>query len=266
LRESVLPGIVWTTFSEASRAARVGAVRIVTSAGQTRFGEAAIGNAIANAARAVGRLELEAGIISSVALLQPRLVICPLYVAIELGTENDDGTWTTRATRARVQFDLHDDKTTRDVTRIIRTLRPAAGAPVDGGSFDFDLSKSWPVLLELAEDAPFPPLVLAQTSVEMGDSVAVIGFPHSDTRIPQGTFSEHFAGSSGEKHVMSGVVLRAPNGTRTLEYDCFTAGGTSGGPVIDLATGAMIGMHVAGLPFGGGRRRGVGVVMRGALR
>lgn len=264
LRESVLPGIVWTAFSEPAVAARPGALRFVTSAGQTRFGDSQARDSLTQAARAVGRLEIESRLFASVSLLEPRIVICPWFVAAEIGSENADGSWTMRDRNTRVVFDPMDEGTARLVTRIVRTLRPAPGIELSGGSLDRDtLSKGWPVLLELAEDVPFAPLTRTSTVLEGGDAVAVIGFPQDDARLPPGTFAQHFAGSVGEKHVMPGVILRAPDGTGTLDYDCFTAAGTSGGPVIHLATGAIVAMHVAALPAAGGRKRGVGVVLDG---
>jgi hypothetical protein len=106
------------------------------------------------------------------------------------------------------------------------------------------------VLLELDAEASRPPLNLGTAAVA-GQRVAIIGFPHapiaaSDSR-PYEIFAEQFAGASGEKHAMPGTVVRAPGKSWTLDYDCFTAGGTSGGPVVNTQDGTAVGMHVVGL-------------------
>ena len=95
----------------------------------------------------------------------------------------------------------------------------------------------------------------------LGQRVAVIGFPRADARIPRAEFAQHFAGSDGEKHFMPGTVLRSPVDSWTFDYDCFTADGTSGGPVVDLETNTIIGMHVAGYTPTEGRKRGVAVAL-----
>ena len=74
-----------------------------------------------------------------------------------------------------------------------------------------------------------------------------------------GTFAEQFAGASGEKHAMPGSVVRAPGVTWTLDYDCFTAQGTSGAPVVDLQGGTVVGMHVAGTKAGQKFKLGIAI-------
>jgi endonuclease G len=119
----------------------------------------------------------------------------------------------------------------------------------------------WPVLLELSEPVATSPVVLADKSPEVGQRVCVIGFPYFDARIRSETFAQHFTGSAGEKHVMPGSILRSPDNSWTLDYDCFTAAGTSGGPVVDLETGNVVGMHVAALQVSENRKRGIAIAM-----
>ena len=261
LGRAVLPGTVWTAFTEPPPAARVEAVRVVPSAGRPFRGDASASRAAA-IARSVGRLEIQGRpepFVCSCALVGPRLAICPLYVAVMFADEAVDGTWTMRQA-VRVRFDPGDATGDRTVARVVRTFRPAPGAPVDAGTLSRELlDRSWPVLLELSENAVAPPLSAAAEAPALGRRVAVIGFPTADARIPSQAFARYFSGAAGEKHVMPGTVVRAVGESWTFDYDCFTAPGVSGGPVIDLESGAVAGMHIAGMPARDGRKRGVAV-------
>jgi len=55
-----------------------------------------------------------------------------------------------------------------------------------------------------------------------------------------------FGGVYRVKRVQPDQLLSlAPNGS-IFQHDCFTLGGNAGSPVVDLATGHVIGMHHAG--------------------
>jgi len=263
LSESVLP-IAWTAFSEPSRAARADALRIVTAAGQTRFGDSTRDDVLATSARAVGLLSIRGRHVKSSAfLIAPRLIVCPLYMARALGDERDDGRWTLKE-EAHVEFDIREPKRAHVIGRVLRTLRPAGTDKVAGGALERDvLDDCWPVVVELTEEAMARPLLITPEPPDIGQPVAVIGFPHDNVHYGSGAFAQHFAGSSGEKHVMWGSVVRAPEQSWTFDYDCFTTAGTGGGPVINVENGAVFGMHVAGLlPQEDGRRRGVALAFK----
>ena len=106
------------------------------------------------------------------------------------------------------------------------------------------LEMCWPVLLRLDKDAPVPPLPIATKPAANGDRVSVIGFP---TGMAATEFAHHFTVASGKKQVMPGTVERVAGTTWTFDYNCFTAPGTSGGPIVDHA-GQVVGMHVVGRP------------------
>ena len=263
LRQSVLPGMVWTSFTEAERASRVEGVHVVTPTGRTREGDAP--DKLVAVARSVGRLEASGGpageFLCSAFLVAPQLLICPVHFAVKFADQHDDGSWTMR-NEARVRFDLADSASERVVVRALRTLRPPDHLTADSGTLPrAALPQCWPVVLLLSEPAATSPLVLAREAPETGQRVAVMGFPRTDARIPSQMFAEHFTGAAGEKHVMPGAVLRSPGETWTLDYDCFTADGTSGGPVVDLQTGEVVGMHVAASLVQDGRKRCVAIAM-----
>ncbi len=263
LRQSVLPGMVWTSFTETERAPRIEGVHVVTSTGRTRAGDAP--DKLVAVARSVGRLEASGGpagqFLCSAFLVAPQLLLCPVHFAVKFAYRLADGSWLMRH-EARVRFDLADAASERVVVRALRTLRPPDHLTADSGTLPREaLPECWPVLLELSEPAAAPPLVVAREAPETGQRVTVIGFPRSDARIPSQMFAEHFTGSAGEKHVMPGAVLRSPGETWTLDYDSFTADGTSGGPVVDLQTGLVVGMHVAASLVKDGRKRCIAIAM-----
>lgn len=262
LRQTVLPGMVWTSFTETERAQRIDGLHVVTSTGHTRAADAP--EKFLEVARSVCRLEAGApgsGFLCSAFLVAPRVLLCPFHFAVQFAEPQADGSWEMRS-EARVRFELTDSASEHVVERVLRTLRPPEYLEVDGGALSSEtLEQCWPVLLMLSEPAAGQPLVVTRDAPDVGQRVCVIGFPRSDAHIPNDVFAEHFAGAAGEKHVMPGAVLRSPGDTWTLDYDCFTADGTSGGPVVDLQTGAVIGMHVGASKVKDGRKRGIALAM-----
>ncbi len=230
LRESVLPGVVWTAFSAPPVAAHADALRFVTSAGQTRIGEARRNERMAKAAEAAGLVEGDLSLIGTCTLVAPRIVLCPKFVAKDA-------------------MRVHFGAATFDVVGVQRELQG---------------SEHVLVLLELSGDVVAEPLTIADALPQAGQAVGVIGFPQRDMRWKDVAFAEHFAGAPGEKHVMSGAVIDAPeSGTSMFSHDCFTSVGTAGGPLIDLTTGSAVGVHIGGLPPSGGRKRGSAMALAG---
>jgi V8-like Glu-specific endopeptidase len=105
-----------------------------------------------------------------------------------------------------------------------------------------------------------PPLVIASDPAPAGERVAVIGFPVDTRTAAISAFAHHFTGASGEKHVMPGIVTRAAGDTWTFDHNCFTAPGTSGGPIVNHA-GQVVGIHVAGQAAAGGFKLGTGLAV-----
>lgn len=264
LSRNVLPGSVWTSFVEQLPAPPVESVHIVPSVGRPYLGNRSDSLAL-TLAKSVGRLDSEENIgefFCSAFLVGPQLVVCPIHFALKFGQEHADGSWTFRS-MVRVRFNLTNPAYDRVVARVVRTLRPPRGTPVGEGTLEPAnlLDECWPVLLELSEPAAISPLMLSKLPPALAQRVAVIGFPRDDARIPGTDFAQHFLGSAGEKHFMPGTILRSTGDTWTFDYDCVSADGTSGGPVVDLETGAVVGMHVAGYSQPDGRKRGVAVAL-----
>ena len=257
LHENVVPGMVWTAFTERTRASRIGDVRVVSTSGRSSVGDTADNSLLAKAAQSVGRLEFVGEHpVSSTFLVAPDLVLCPVHVVTAFAKEKADGTWTMQK-KMRVRFDLADAGYDREIKSVLRTLRPDDPSP-DGGSLDAEmLDICWPVLLRLKSKVALPPLAFGKAPA-VGQRVAVLGFPF-DYSIPSKTFAQQFAGASGDKHAMPGTVVRAQGKTWTLDYDSFTAVGTSGAPVVNVDNGTVVGMHVVGVPTNEGFKVGVGI-------
>jgi hypothetical protein len=92
---------------------------------------------------------------------------------------------------------------------------------------------------------------------EVGTRIAVIGHPlitFSPTIITLAAFTTY---PIGEKMVMPGVIVAVEE--TKLTYECWTMGGVGGGPIIDLTTGEVIGIHHSGKYVGGAKKLGFGV-------
>jgi V8-like Glu-specific endopeptidase len=243
LREQLTSGMVWTSFLDAA-AGEKGTVRLVTTSGRTSLATITDDRSVMVAARSAGRVASGGGsYLSTAFLIAPRIAVVPVHVATAFASVDADGVWRIEKPTS-ISFDLADPQSTRQVVDILRTVRP--GTEADGGSLAPQmLDICWPVLLRLDADAPVPALSIATQPVAEGDRVSVIGFP-IDTGTPATSeFAHLFTASSGEKHVMPGTVERAAGATWTFDHNCFTAPGTSGGPVVNRA-GEVVGMHVAG--------------------
>ena len=250
MQQGVLPGMVWTSFTDAPRAESIESLRVVTPTGRN-YARDALDDFIPAVARAVGRLSVDDGpvpFISTAFLVAPQLLLCPGFALLS-AHEHEDGSWTMEK-GLRVRFEIGDAASERTVTRILQTLRPPRILVTNDNTLGVGPGDNWwPVLLELSEPIATAPLVISRTSPEVGQRVCVIGFPFFDARIGNEAFAQHFTGSAGEKHVMPGSVLRSPGDGWMFDYDCFTAAGTAGGPVVDLETGNVLGMHVAASPM-----------------
>jgi endonuclease G len=71
-----------------------------------------------------------------------------------------------------------------------------------------------------------------------------VGFHFRDARVDDGVLRTIFLGPLGVKRLSPGFLLQAPDGT--LRYDASTLGGSSGSPIVSLATGKVIGIHLSG--------------------
>jgi hypothetical protein len=92
---------------------------------------------------------------------------------------------------------------------------------------------------------------------EVGTRIAVIGHPMITFTPTIVTLAAFTTLPTGEKMIMPGVIV-AVEATK-LTYECWTMAGVAGGPIIDLATGDVIGIHHSGQYQGGAKKLGFGV-------
>jgi endonuclease G len=89
------------------------------------------------------------------------------------------------------------------------------------------------------------PLRLAENIVET-KSAAVIGYPAYDSRIPEPELMEQIFDKIYNKKRLAPGAVTAVEGERIL-HNCSTLGGNSGSAVIDLDSGAALGLHYSGI-------------------
>ncbi len=111
----------------------------------------------------------------------------------------------------------------------------------------------------LARIAPVTraPLKIRWALPEVGTRIAVIGHPlitFTPTIVTLAAFTTY---PSGEKMIMPGVIVAVEE--TKLTYECWTMNGVAGGPIVDLATGEVIGIHHSGKYEGGAKKLGFGV-------
>jgi hypothetical protein len=90
------------------------------------------------------------------------------------------------------------------------------------------------------------PLDLASQPPSVSQYVATIGYPASDSRVPDEDLVRRLFGDVyNVKRMAPGQVLPS-NGDLVL-HDCSTLGGNSGSPIVDLQTRKVVGLHFSGL-------------------
>jgi hypothetical protein len=93
------------------------------------------------------------------------------------------------------------------------------------------------------EHPPAPTLALATCAV--GDLVAAIGRPtRSVAHYDPIEIQRIFAGRFDVKRLAPGTITATH--PHRVDHDCTTLGGSSGSPLIDLASGAAVGLHYGG--------------------
>jgi endonuclease G len=90
-----------------------------------------------------------------------------------------------------------------------------------------------------------PPIPLFDGRPTAGQTVAVIGYPAQDPRNDLADQARLFGGIFDVKRLAPGQVMDRFN-NEVFTHDCTTLGGSSGSVVVDVATGAAVGLHFAG--------------------
>jgi hypothetical protein len=109
------------------------------------------------------------------------------------------------------------------------------------------------VMLLRVPGLDLPPLPLASrmpsgANQKVGRVVAVIGYPQDDPRLPAELRSILGRAGFGTQRVMPALLLdqEEPEPRQPLRHDATTSNGVAGGPLIDVRSRLVIGVHVSG--------------------
>lgn len=98
-----------------------------------------------------------------------------------------------------------------------------------------------------------PPLVIERSAERLsalpGRYAFVVGFPALDWRLPESFIDALLGKKGGVKRVMPGRILLVEKEGQTIRRittDISTTSGSAGGPLIDLETGRVLGLHHSG--------------------
>ena len=115
---------------------------------------------------------------------------------------------------------------------------------------------SYIVVLRIEERGPAAFLPLRDTSAVPGDLidqyVYIVGYPYPDARVPAVMVKALLGDAPGIKRLLPGRTLgfvpdpRPPPTAPVFKTDISTLGGTGGGPLVELVSGRVIGVHFAG--------------------
>lgn len=196
-----------------------------------------------DAIRAVGRIELKGSPYDWIGtgwLIDESVLVTNRHVAQEFAMRDGDG----------FTFSIGDDgpiaasvdflqEIGNAKTLVFRLVRPLFIQDAPGPDVSF-----FEIEVQSGEKALAKPIALAGKP-RTTNSVAVIGYPAYDSRIPDVALMERIYGSTyNKKRLAPGGVTRT-DATRIL-HDCTTLGGNSGSAVIDLETGKALGLHFSG--------------------
>ena len=195
------------------------------------------------AIRAVGRIDLQGARLDWVGtgwLVTENILVTNRHVAREFVARKGDGltfqTGLAGPVTADVDFLQEIDNPARLVFKLIKPLHIEEEPGPDLSLFEVEITGGNPKLAM--------PIELA-ARIATTESVATIGYPAYDSRIPEPDLMEHIFGKTYNKKRL------APGGVTRVEEDrilhnCTTLGGNSGSAVIDLDTGQALGLHFSG--------------------
>lgn len=98
---------------------------------------------------------------------------------------------------------------------------------------------------KIAGDRSQQPISLASSTLSIKQEIVVIGYPASDSRIPDQLLMTKIFGDVYDKKRLSPGILKSVS-ENLLLHDCTTLGGNSGSVMIDLKTGQAVGIHFGG--------------------
>lgn len=102
-------------------------------------------------------------------------------------------------------------------------------------------------LLQIEGEPGLPSaLPLADEEAELGQRVALIGYPAYDSRNDKDDQARYFQGVFNVKRFAPGLVMQTLGDGQALSHDCTSLGGNSGSPLISLENKRVVGLHFSG--------------------
>lgn len=196
-----------------------------------------------DAIRAVGRIDLTGSPYDWIGtgwLVSDSILVTNRHVAQEFAMRDGNGFVFSMGDGARigasVDFLQEIGNTNRLVFKLIRPLFIQEAPGPDVAFFEIEVRSGNDTLAKH---------INLVDKVRTTNSVAVIGYPAYDSRIPDVALMENIYGSTYNKKRLAPGGVTATEPTRIL-HDCTTLGGNSGSVVIDLETGEAMGLHFSG--------------------
>jgi endonuclease G, mitochondrial len=198
---------------------------------------------IKKASQAVGRIDLEnAGLdwVGTGWLVHDEIIVTNRHVAGEFVARKAAGfsfkIGVGAEIGAAVDFLQEIDNPRTLVFRIVKILHVESPSGPDIAFFQIER--------ESRDGKLAAPIDLAATPM-LTDSVALIGFPGYDSRIPdKALMDELFESTYDKKRLAPGAVTRLEE--IRIFHNCTSAGGNSGSSLIDLVSGEAVGLHFSG--------------------
>ncbi len=193
--------------------------------------------------RAVGRINLQGARLDWVGtgwLVAENVLVTNRHVAREFATRKGDGYTFQVGSNGRIGADIdflqEIDNPARLVFKLIRPLHIEEEPGPDLSFFEVEVTSGNSKLATAIDLA---------TNIGVTQNVATIGYPAYDSRIPEPDLMEEIFGKTYNKKRFAPGGVTSVEATHIL-HNCTTLGGNSGSAVIDLDTGAALGLHFSG--------------------
>lgn len=176
-------------------------------------------------------------------VVRPDAMVTNRHVVQHFAQQSDGSKWVLQpGVSARVEFPRLYDGCTKTRPTVVRTVTAVFVHPTQD------------IAILRFKEAGLPTALSLQPERNIDDVVAVIGYPMRDYSVARDTQDMVFKGPRGDvpfgvRRIQPGhVTLREkPNAWRT---DASSLKGNSGSPVVRMADGTVVGIHVGGYPGG----------------
>jgi endonuclease G, mitochondrial len=192
---------------------------------------------------AVGRVDLKGGSLSWVGtgwLVADDVIVTNRHVAREFATREGDKflfqMGVAQRMAASLDFLQEIDNPNQLVFDLVRPLHIEDSPGPDVAFFE---------VRKTSGDAALAKPIPLSSDIRRKESVATIGYPAYDSRIPEPDLMKRIYGSVfDKKRLAPGGVTRVDD--TLIWHNCTTLGGNSGSVVLDLETGEAMGLHFSG--------------------